>query len=61
LKDRKQLRAGRGTEVAYQFVRKNIKHLNRDRVLYNDIQKALRLILDGSILPIVEKRVGKLD
>jgi histidine ammonia-lyase len=61
LKDKKPLKAGRGTEAAYQFVRKNIKHLNRDRVLYDDIQKALRLVLDGSIIPIVEKRIGKLD
>jgi histidine ammonia-lyase len=61
LKDRKPLKAGTGTEAAYQFVRKNIKHLNRDRVLYNDIQIALGLVVDGSILPEVEKRIGKLD
>jgi hypothetical protein len=30
-------------------------------VLYDDIQKALGLVLDGSILPEVEKRIGKLD
>jgi histidine ammonia-lyase len=61
LNDRKPLKAGRGTEAAYQFVRKHIKHLHRDRVLYDDIQKALGLVLDGSILPEVEKRIGKLD
>jgi histidine ammonia-lyase len=61
LKEKKPLKAGEGTEAAYQFVRKNIKHLHRDRVLYNDIQKALGLVLDGSILPAVEKRIGTLD
>ncbi|MGD1044131.1 MAG: histidine ammonia-lyase [Bacteroidota bacterium] len=61
LKDKKPLKAGRGTEAAYQFVRKHIKHLHRDRVLYDDIQKALGLVLDGSILVAVEKRIGKLD
>ena len=61
LKDRKPLKAGMGTEAAYQFVRKNIKHLKRDRVLHDDIQKALGLVLNGSILPVVEKRIGKLD
>ena len=61
LKDKKPLKAGRGTEAAYQFVRKYIKHLHRDRVLYDDIQKALGLVLDGSILPEVEERIGKLD
>ena len=61
LEDKRPLKAGAGTEVAYQFVRKRIKHLDRDRVLYNDIQKTLRLVLDGSILPVVEKKTGKLD
>ena len=32
-KERKPLKAGRGTEAAYQFVRRHIKHLHRDRVL----------------------------
>jgi histidine ammonia-lyase len=61
LKDRKPYRAGAGAEAAYQFVRKHIKHLHRDRVLYDDIQKALKLVLDESILTVVEKRIGKLD
>ena len=61
LKDKKPLKAGKGTEAAYQFVRKYIRHLHRDRVLYDDIQKALGLVLDGSILPAVEKRIGILD
>ena len=61
LKNKKPLKAGAGTEAAYQFVRRHIKHLNRDRVLYNDIQKALGIVLDGSILLEVEKRIGILD
>jgi histidine ammonia-lyase len=61
LKDGKLHRAGVGTEAAYQFVRKHINHLHRDRVLYYDIQKALKLVFKGSILPEVEKRIGKLD
>jgi histidine ammonia-lyase len=54
------LEAGVGTEAAYQFVRKHIKHLNKDRVLYNDIQKALRIVKDGSIIKSVEKKIGLL-
>ena len=57
----KPLKAGTGTEAAYQFVRKHIKHLDRDRVLHDDIQKALDLVSKGSILPEVERRIGKLD
>jgi histidine ammonia-lyase len=61
LNGKRALAAGKGTEAAYQFVRKNIKHLQHDRVLYDDIQKTLELVLDGSILAAVERRVGILD
>jgi histidine ammonia-lyase len=61
LKRSKPLKSGAGTEVAYQFVRRHIKHLEQDRVLYDDIQKALILIENGSVLNTVEKRIGFLD
>ncbi|RPI06887.1 MAG: histidine ammonia-lyase [Ignavibacteriae bacterium] len=61
LPGRKIWKAGRGTESAYQFIRKHIKHLDRDRVLYDDIQRALGFVLDGSILSQVEKRIGTLE
>jgi histidine ammonia-lyase len=61
LNGRKPLKAGAGTEAAYQFVRTHISHLHRDRVLYDDIQKALQLVEDAGILLKVEKRIGKLD
>jgi histidine ammonia-lyase len=55
------LKSGAGTEAAYQFVRRHIKHLEQDRILYNDIQKALRLIENVSVLNAVEKSIGFLD
>ncbi len=61
LKRSKPLKSGVGTEAAYRFVRKHIKHLERDRVLYDDIQKALGLIENGSVLNTVERRIGFLD
>ncbi len=61
LKHSKPLKSGAGTEAAYRFVRKHIKHLERDRVLYDDIQKALGLIENGSVLNTVERRIGFLD
>jgi histidine ammonia-lyase len=61
LKSPKQLKAGVGTEAAYRYVRKYIQFLKQDRVLYNDIQKALRLIEDESLLTIVERKIGSLD
>jgi histidine ammonia-lyase len=56
-----RLTAGTGTEAAYQFVRKQISHLDHDRVLYHEIQKALRLVEDAGIIRSVEKKIGSLD
>jgi histidine ammonia-lyase len=61
LKRSKPLKSGEGTEAAYRFVRRHIKHLERDRVLYDDIQKALGLVENGSVLNTVERRIGFLD
>lgn len=54
------LKCAKGTDAAYRSIRSYIPHLDRDRVLYDDIQKALGLVLDGKILRSVEKVVGKL-
>jgi len=54
------LQCGKGTRAAYRIIRSRIPHLGRDRVLYNDIQKALGLLLDGNILRGVIGAVGKL-
>ncbi|MGB2868129.1 MAG: histidine ammonia-lyase [Bacteroidota bacterium] len=58
---RKAMRGGTGTEAAYQHVRKHIRHLEKDRVLHEDIQTALGLVLDGSVLDRVESTIGKLE
>jgi histidine ammonia-lyase len=55
------MKAGKGAEAAYSFVRKHITHLDRDRVLHSDIEKALRLIKDPALLQAVEKQIGALD
>jgi histidine ammonia-lyase len=54
------LKCGKGTNAAHRTIRSHIPHLDRDRVLYDDIQKALELVLDGSVLQRVEKAVGEL-
>lgn len=55
------LKCGKGTNAAYQTIRKRIPFLKKDRILYNDIQKALELVKDGSVLENVEKKIGKLS
>lgn len=54
------LKCGKGTNAAYRLIRKHIPHLDEDRILHDDIQKALGLVTNKSILSAVEKAVGKL-
>ena len=54
------LKCGKGTGAAYATIRKHVAHLDRDRVLHDDIQKTLALVLDSSILRAVEKSIGTL-
>ncbi len=55
------LKCAKGTHAAHETIRSQIPHLKRDRVLYNDIQKALGLLLDGSVLINVEHAIGVLS
>lgn len=55
------IKAGEGVEAAYRFVRSHIDHLERDRVLHTDIQKALELVRNNAVLNRVEQRIGSLD
>jgi histidine ammonia-lyase len=52
--------AGEGVEAAHRLLRKHIKHLGRDRTLHEDIQTALNLLRDGSVVKAVESDVGEL-
>lgn len=54
------LRCGKGTNAAYNVIRKNIPFLDHDRILHDDIQTALRLTVGGDILSAVEKTAGAL-
>jgi len=40
-------------------VREKIKHLDEDRILYNDILKALEIVKSGEIIKVVEKAIGE--
>lgn len=60
LTEGKSMKAGKGTEAAHRIVRRHISHLDRDRVLHDDIHDALRLVTSGKVLQAVEKKVGPL-
>lgn len=53
----KPLKCGRGTNAAYQSIRKYIPPLKKDRVLSKDILKVLDLVQSGIVLRNVEKLV----
>ena len=53
----KPLKCGEGTSVAYEEIRKVIKPLVKDRILYDDIKKVLGIVKDDSLVNSVEKKV----
>jgi histidine ammonia-lyase len=54
------LKPGAGTLAAYRAIRKEISHLDSDRILSEDFTAIKSLLLSGKILEAVEKKVGKL-
>jgi histidine ammonia-lyase len=57
---RAPLTPGRGTAAARAAVRRRIPPLTVDRYLKSDLDAALALVLDGSVLDAVERAVGSL-
>ncbi len=58
-KESKEL--GKGTMIAYKTLRKSLKPLKEDRILYRDINIASEMIDNNQILNAVEETVGSLD
>jgi histidine ammonia-lyase len=58
---RAPLRPGRGSAAAHEAVRRRIAPLAGDRYLKADLDAALALVEDGSVLTAVEAAVGALD
>jgi histidine ammonia-lyase len=55
------LKPGEGTLEAYHVIRKAISHLEKDRILSQDIAAMKELIHNATILRAVEKKVGELN
>jgi len=53
----KPLKLGKGTELAYKEIRKVLPPLNKDRIIYRDISKILKLVKNNSILNSVENKI----
>ncbi len=56
----KPLKPGIGVDSAYKTIRKYVKKLNNDRIMYPEIEKITGLIRKGEIVENVERVVGGL-
>ena len=54
-------RSGTGTQVAHDIVRKEVAHLDEDRLLYEDVKRIARLVQKNTILHAVEQQIGPLE
>ncbi len=61
LEFRKPAVFGKGTETAYNCIRKHVEKVERDRALYKDIEKCAGLVRTGEVLGSVEAAVGKIE
>jgi len=52
------MKAGRGTRVAYDTIRKRVPYLENDREIHADIDKVVSLIRSGKLVKSVEAAVG---
>lgn len=53
----KPLQCGEGTKIAYSKIREVVPPLERDRVIYDDVQKVLCLVKNETLLNAVEETV----
>lgn len=52
---------GVGTRKGYEIIRRDIPYLDKDRELYIDIKKSLKLVVSGVVVREVEKLIGELE
>jgi len=58
---RKPHAPGKGTQIAYDFVRKHVEKMVEDRPVQEDINNLTAAVKSGELLAAVEKAVGKLN
>jgi len=57
---RSPVKPGRGTKAAYDVIRKHVVHLDKDRPLFDDINRLKDVVASNEILEAVEAAVGEL-
>ncbi|EYE88076.1 histidine ammonia-lyase [Fervidicella metallireducens AeB] len=56
-----KLKLGKGTEAAYNLLRKDVEPIEEDRVMYVEINKASELVASGKLVKAVEEVTGALE
>lgn len=54
-------RLGKGTEAAYEILRKAVPTMLNDREVYGDVNACEALVIDGTLIAAVEATAGKLE
>ena len=54
------MKSGTGSEAAYQYIRKNSKHISKDVIIGNEIANMKAIVISENFLSAVEKASGKL-
>ncbi len=57
---RETKKLGKGSKVAYELIRSKVKKVEKDRVLYTDMEKINKIIKNGELVTKVEKSIGEL-
>ncbi len=57
---RKPSRPGKGGRIAYDIIRRHVPFLEKDRVLYPDINKIADLVRSNAVVDAVENELGEL-
>jgi histidine ammonia-lyase len=58
---RKPLKPGKGVDVAHEFVRSQIPHMESDRYIKGDLTISKNIIKDDKFIECIEKQIGKLN
>lgn len=53
------VRLGAGTAAAYARIRQDVSHLERDRLMYPDLDRGAELVRSGQVLRAAEKALGR--
>lgn len=58
---RKPIQPGPGSRAAYELLRSVVPFLDRDRVMYTDMEVATRIVQSGELVNTVQRAVGSLQ